>query len=80
MFMFYFVYDDIPTPKGSVDCGPLPDPTNGKVVTPIGTTLERLATYTCDDGYVLSQTGSRICLSSGQWSHTAPTCEPVGKL
>ena len=46
----------------------------------MGTSLESLATYTCDEGYELSHTGERVCLSSGQWSGTAPTCEPAGEL
>ena len=63
----------------SADCGTLHDPTNGKVDTSMGTCLESLATYTCDEGYELSHTGERVCLSSGQWSGTAPTCEPAGE-
>ena len=69
-----------------MDCGSLSDPANGFVTTLKGTTFESLATYTCNEGFVLSSTASGTCLSSGHWSFTAPTCQPdpeclpLGKL
>ena len=69
-----------------MDCGSLSDPANGFVTTHGGTTFESLATYTCNEGFVLSSTGAGTCLSSGRWSFMAPTCEsdseclPFGKF
>ena len=60
----------------AVDCGSLPDPANGIVNTLGGTTFESLATYRCNEGYVLSYPTSRTCLSSGLWSGAEPRCEP----
>ena len=67
----------------AVNCGNLPDPVNGNVSTPGGTTFESLAEYRCNEGYKLSYPAGRTCLSSGLWSETAPMCEPepfCGKL
>ena len=66
-----------------MNCGNLPDPVNGNVSTPGGTTFESLAEYRCNEGYKLSYPAGRTCLSSGLWSETAPMCEPepfCGKL
>ena len=66
-----------------MNCGNLPDPVNGNVSTPGGTTFESLAEYRCNEGYKLSYPAGRTCLSSGLWSETAPRCEPepfCGKL
>ncbi len=62
----------------AVDCGDLPDPANGMVVTSSGTTFTNTATYTCNPGYVLVGDATRTCQSTGVWNSTAPTCE--GKL
>ena len=59
-----------------MDCGGLPDPANGKVITLGGTTFESLASYICNDGYILSYPASRTCLSTCQWSGSEPECEP----
>ena len=60
----------------TVDCGRLSDPVNGTVTTLGGTKFESLASYRCDEGYVLSYPASRTCLSSGLWSGTSPRCDP----
>ena len=60
----------------TVDCGKLSDPVNGTVTTLGGTTFESLASYRCNEGYVLSYPASRTCLSSGLWSGTSPRCDP----
>ena len=79
-----FVYDLYDTCffklVAEAECDILHDPTNGNVTTSMGTSFESLATYTCNDGYVLSHTGKRVCLSSGEWSDAAPTCLSVGEL
>ena len=59
----------------AVDCGSLSDPANGYVALS-GTTIESLAKYRCNSGYILSYPAERTCLSSGLWSATAPRCEP----
>ena len=59
-----------------VDCGKLNDPANGGVTTIGGTTFESLASYSCNDGYILSYPVGRTCLSTCQWSGEEPRCEP----
>ena len=55
------------------DCGDLPPPANGSVL--VSNTTERsVATYTCDDGYILTGDPTRTCLESGNWSNTEPSC------
>ncbi|XP_060560466.1 sushi, von Willebrand factor type A, EGF and pentraxin domain-containing protein 1-like [Ruditapes philippinarum] len=56
------------------DCGILSNPSNGNVSTPKGTTFENKADYSCDNGYILNGTETRLCLLTGSWSSTAPTC------
>lgn len=58
----------------ALDCGPLQDPVNGRVVIK-GTAVSATATYTCDPGFVLIGNSQRECLLSGQWSGQDPTCE-----
>ncbi len=59
-----------------VDCGPLAI-TNGAVDTSSGTTFMMTATYTCNTGYNIVGSESRICGASGVWSPTAPVCESM---
>ncbi len=59
----------------AVNCGALTDPMNGAVDTPSGTTFMNTATYTCDPGYTVMGTTSRICQDNAMWSSSAPTCE-----
>ena len=42
--------------------------------------VESLATYTCHPDYVLSYPATRVCMSTGLWSGTAPTCNPIGNI
>ena len=57
-----------------VDCGPLPPPDNGKVVTS-GTTYNSRATYTCNNGYILNGEVSRTCHHNQSWIPImAPVC------
>ena len=58
----------------AVDCGPLKNPTNGQVIVP-ATTLNNMATYSCNSGYTLNGTQTRTCQASGVWSNAGPTCE-----
>ncbi|XP_066268441.1 P-selectin-like [Branchiostoma lanceolatum] len=40
-----------------------------------GRTYGDTATYTCDAGYRLTGTGTRVCLATGVWSDSVPHCE-----
>lgn len=57
-----------------VDCGPLENPENGNVFV-FGTTFWSFASYSCFTGYRLIGSSFRICLGSGIWSGSAPTCQ-----
>ena len=62
------------TSPAVVDCGPLPDPSGGRVV--ITTTIfQSVATYRCNPGFELVGTLSRTCQADGTWSETDPTCD-----
>ncbi|XP_064386409.1 receptor-type tyrosine-protein phosphatase delta-like isoform X3 [Halichondria panicea] len=39
--------------------------------------VNTVATYTCDTGYTLDGGTTRTCGSSGVWSGSAPTCQPI---
>ena len=51
----------------AVNCGPLSDPTNGKV-TLTDTMFGSRAIYTCDPGYAIVGDNTRICEINGRWS------------
>ena len=57
-----------------VDCGPLTNPDNGQVDTPQGTTFNQVATYSCNNGYLLVGNMTRVCQVDGRWSGTDPFC------
>ena len=59
----------------AVDCGPLNNPTYGLVTSVSGTTLNNMATYSCNSGYTLNGTQMRICQASGRWSNAEPICD-----
>ena len=56
-----------------VDCGLLEPPPNGQVVT-MGTTLGSRAMYTCNVGYTLLGSVTRVCGADRLWSGSEPTC------
>ncbi|XP_064386940.1 CUB and sushi domain-containing protein 1-like [Halichondria panicea] len=60
-----------------VDCGALEGFTNGKVVILQGTTFGQSVVYSCNEGYTLNGDARRTCTASGQWSGSAPSCDPV---
>ena len=62
-----------------VDCGSLPNPANGAVALD-GTEEGSTAQYSCNTGFTLVGSQTRMCGGDGQWSDTAPTCvgETVG--
>ena len=56
-----------------IDCGNLTDPTNGSVSFTL-TTYNELVSYTCDPGFTLTGSSSRICQQDATWSSSAPNC------
>ena len=41
----------------------------------MGTVFESQATYTCNDGFIISSgNGTRTCEANGEWSGSEPTC------
>ena len=59
-----------------MDCGVLEPPINGRVMT-LGTTVDSVALYNCDEGYVLHGAVTRSCGAGGQWSNSEPTCAGI---
>ena len=68
---------DEPDVTSCVDCGSLLNPEGG-LVSYNATTLGAVATYTCEEGFLLMGAPMRECLANGQWSEGEPFCE--GKL
>ena len=56
-----------------VTCSELVPPNNGSVMYP-NTTYGSVATYTCDNGFLLSVENTRRCKADGSWSGSIPTC------
>lgn len=61
-----------------VDCGPLEAPLNGTIFLP-STGFEAMATYACDDGFMLVGPETRTCQLDGEWSGEDPMCVLEGK-
>ena len=57
-----------------VDCGPLNNPGNGRVVL-TGTTFGSTATYSCQKGFALVGSSTRTCQANRVWSGQAPVCQ-----
>ena len=62
----------------AIEFGSLDDPDHGDVDVS-RTTFEGAAIYTCDPDYRLVGDSMRTCLSSGQWSGSAPICKNSGE-
>ena len=64
------------------DCGNLKAPTNGYVTFTNEALFESTATYTCDNGYYLSEdiNAQRDCQADTTWTNVSPTCIIYGKL
>ena len=73
------IIEKIPSVCHSVDCGDPEAPGNGTVDTPTGTTVGNPAIYECNGGFYISSCDARVCLSTGEWSGTMPTCTPARK-
>ena len=56
-----------------MECGGLASPANGEVATST-TTFGSTATYSCNNGYILSGSATRNCQADAMWSSTEPTC------
>ena len=72
---YFNIYSICTFSYSAVNCPDLAGPANGQVV-PSGSIPASTATYTCNSGYRLNGDSSRTCQDSGEWSGTAPTCEP----
>ncbi|VTJ91715.1 Hypothetical predicted protein, partial [Marmota monax] len=59
-----------------VDCGSPPISANGQVKGD-EYTFQKKVEYTCDEGFLLEGTRSRVCLANGSWSGVTPNCIPV---
>uniref|UniRef100_A0A1X7VKS2 Sushi domain-containing protein n=1 Tax=Amphimedon queenslandica TaxID=400682 RepID=A0A1X7VKS2_AMPQE len=57
----------------SIKCKELTNPENGKVKF-VSTLLSSIATYSCNDGFILSGKSRRECQINGEWSGTEPSC------
>ena len=55
------------------NCSTLSDPPNGRIS--YSGNESTTAHYTCDSGYELNGSGTRVCQTNGTWSGSAPTCE-----
>ncbi len=55
-------------------CGRLDNPENGQV-TVSGVSAGSNARYRCNTGFELVGAATRICLQTGQWSGSAPSCQ-----
>ena len=63
-------------------CEEPPAPSNGEVSTSNGNVLDSEATYTCDEGYELSDTDTRTCVVDEgvlDWNTVPPTCNPKSR-
>ena len=56
-----------------MDCGDLDDIDNGGVVMSTST-IGSTATYTCEEGYDLSDDVERTCQADGSWDEDEPEC------
>ena len=59
-----------------VDCGNPGVPINGRLHGDIYT-YTSIVTFSCSNGYILSDNYGRECESNGQWNTSNPTCDPV---
>ena len=60
----------------AVDCGNLDAPENGNISL-TGTTVDSIATYTCNEGFLSVGLLTRICQINGMWSGAATICQGI---
>ena len=70
----YFMILAIPLHLTAILCANLSTPDNG-TVTLDANTVSSQANYSCNEGYILNGTTTRVCQADGQWSGSEPTCE-----
>ena len=64
---------------GGTTCTRLSSPPGGAVTfSSSSLSSGTIATYSCDSGYSLVGSSSRICLSSGSWNGSQPYCQRQG--
>ena len=61
-----------------VTCDDLSDPDNGAVDQP-SSAVGSIATYVCNDDYLLVGSDTRTCQDNGEWSGEEPVCERKNK-
>ncbi len=59
------------------DCGVLESPSNGNKVCSNSTTYGSECSFSCDNGYALSNSSTVTCRDDGTWSDDPPTCIPA---
>lgn len=59
----------------AITCDPLDDPDNGNVVQSSEAVVGSRATYSCIDGFTLVGVSVRACMTNGEYSGKAPTCQ-----
>ncbi|KOB71042.1 putative furrowed [Operophtera brumata] len=64
-------------PKCLFDWCPEPPPVTGGMVSVSGRTAGSLATYTCQNGFILFGSPSVTCTLGGSWAGTPPSCKYV---
>lgn len=69
---YYILYFSVVL-RSVVDCGHPGVPDNGAVQLS-ATTFDSVATFQCNQGYLLVGSTRRECQSNGQWSGTQPVC------
>ncbi len=57
----------------AIDCGSLTTPDNGLVIES-GTLLGDIASYICNNGYMLVGGKMRYCQGNGEWAGNEPFC------
>ena len=81
MYVMYvpygFVWYTIALHFIAIHCANLSSPFNGAVAFDANTVGSQ-ANYSCNEGYVLNDTTTRVCQADGQWSGSEPTCEGWG--
>ena len=59
-----------------VTCSKLPHPENGNVSWN-STDFNSIASYSCNEGFVLNRIPQRVCQASGYWSDRPPQCSRI---
>ena len=60
-------------------CGQLPELVNGYLSLSSGVNEGSVATYTCDEGFILTGSITRTCTTNGGWTLIAPVCLRAGR-